>query len=151
VKRADSLLKNVIKGLGIEDGVVLAEIKRDWHILFHEPLSFHMTPVQLSRNELLLNVDSPVWLQELKFYKQDIINKLSPHGVKDVRFRLGSVRSTIKTGARNKSSKSRIFSEEERSYIEKTVSRLNDGDLKTAVRAAMGKAVSAGKTKIHPA
>lgn len=149
MKRADSLLKNVIRDLGIKDGVSLAGIKREWHNLFHEPVSFHMMPVRLSIDELLLNVDSPVWLQELKFYKQDIIKKLSPYGVKDVRFRLGSVKSTTDTGAGNKRSRARIFSEEERSYVEKTVSQLSDGDLKTTVRTAMEKAVASGKTKIR--
>ena len=91
MKRADSLLSPFIRELGIEDGVKLAEIKRNWCNLFNKPLSYHMSPLILSKGEILLNVDSPVWLQEITFYKEDIIKKMSSYGVKAIRFRLGKV------------------------------------------------------------
>jgi len=91
VKRIDHLLIPFIRELGIEDSVRLAEIKKDWYNLFNEPLSSHMSPYKLSEGEILLTVDSPVWLQELSFYKEDIIKKLSSYNVKSVRFRLGRV------------------------------------------------------------
>lgn len=135
-----------IRELGIIDGVMLAEIKRNWHNLFSKPLSYHMSPFRISRDEILLNVDSPVWLQELNFYKEDIIKKMSSYGIKAVRFRLGRV--STKSEVKSQKSKVRRLTYEELSYVEGTVSKINDEALKMVVKMAMEKAITSGKTKI---
>lgn len=149
MKRADSLLSPIIRNLGIEEGVRLAQIRRDWYILFQKPLSYHMSPSLLSKGELLLNIDSPVWLQELKFYTADILKKLDPYGVKAIRFRLGRVSLTDKAGSINKKPEDKHLKAEERSYIEKTVSQIHDEALKVTVKQAMERAITSGKTKIR--
>jgi hypothetical protein len=107
VKRADSLIIPLIKELGVEDGVRLAEMKKNWDDLFNEPLVSHMSPFMLSEGEVILNVDSPVWLQELNFLKEDIIKKLHHYGVRSVRFRLGKVSTGIKSGIRSQKTEAR--------------------------------------------
>jgi hypothetical protein len=145
VKKAVSLLIPLIKELGIEDSVRLAEIKNNWHNIFNKPLSYHMSPSMLSKGEILLNVDSPVWLQELKFYKEDIIKKMSSYGVKAVRFRLGRVSTRTTSEVKSKKSRVKPLSTEELSYIDKTVSRVDDQDLRDTIRKAMGKAIATRK------
>src|SRR4030042_6364800 len=142
VKRADSLLLPVINELGINDGVRLAEIKRNWYNLFSKPLLYHMAPSMLSKDEILLNVDSPVWLQELNFCKEDIIKKMSSYGVRAVRFRLGRV--STKSEVRSQKSEARSLTHEELSYIEETVSQIGDDALKGAVKMAIEKAIASG-------
>jgi len=156
VKRADSLLIPYIRDLGIGDGVRLAEIKRDWYVLFNKPLSYHMSPSLLSEGEILLNVDSPVWLQELNFHKEVIQQKLSSYGVRTVRFRLGRVSTEISSGigsqksrVRSKKSEDKQVKAEEHAFIEKTASHINDEALRLTVRLAMEKAIASGKTKIR--
>ncbi len=146
MKRADSLLSPVIRELGIEDSVKLAEIKKTWHNLFNKPLSYHMSPFKLSEGEIFLNVDSPVWLQELNFYKEEIIRKMSSYGVRAVRFRLGRV--SKKSEVRSQKSEVRRLTHEELSYVEETVSQIGDDALKGAVKMAIEKAIASGKTKI---
>ncbi len=145
MKRIDSLLDPFIRDLGIEDGVRLAEIKREWFNLFNEPLSYHMSPSMLSEGEITLNVDSPVWLQQLNFYKEDIIKKLTPYGVKDVRLRLGKV--STKSEVRSQKSKVRSLTHEERSYIEETVSQIGDESLREAVRRTIEKTLTSGRRR----
>ncbi len=58
----------------------------------------HMSPSLLARGELLLTVDSPVWLQELNFFRGDILRKLSSYGVSAIRFRIGRVSANVKLG-----------------------------------------------------
>jgi hypothetical protein len=147
VKRADSLLNPFIRELGIEDGVKLAEIRRNWYNLFDKPLSYHMSPFILSKGEILLNVDSPVWLQELTFYKEDIIKKMSSYGVKTVRFRLGRVSTKVKSGIQGWKSRVKQLTTEELSYIEETVSKINDEKLKETVQKAMKKSFATGMGK----
>ena len=99
MKRINSLCIPLIRNLGIEEGVRFAEIRKDWFSLFSKPLVSHMSPCALSNGELLLNVDSPGWLQELHYYKNDILKKMSSYGVKTVRFRMGRV--SMKTTTEN--------------------------------------------------
>ncbi len=157
MKRADSLLLPIIKELGINDGVRLAEIKRNWYNLFSKPLSYHMAPSMLSKDEILLNVDSPVWLQELNFCKEDIIKKMSSYGVRAVRFKLGRVSTDIKSEVKNQArpasrsetgkSKVKPLAAEELSYIEETVSQISDEALRETVRRTIEKAFISGRTK----
>ncbi len=145
VKRADSLLSPVIRELGIEESVKLAEIKKTWHNLFNKPLSYHMSPFKLSEGEIFLNVDSPVWLQELNFYKEELIRKMSSYGVRAVRFRLGRV--SKKSEVRSQKSEVRSLTHEELSYVEETVSLIDDHVLREALRRTIEKALTSGRTK----
>jgi hypothetical protein len=142
VKRADSLLKPLVRDLGIEDGIRLSQIKRHWYTLFHKPLSHHMSPSFLSGNELLLTVDSPVWLQELKFYQGDIITKLALYEVKTVRFRLGRVNAAENAETGREGGKAKPLTAHDRSFIEDTVSTIEDEELREVVKKAMGKAIA---------
>ena len=143
----DSLLTPFIRELGIEDGVRLAEIKRNWHNLFNKPLSHHMSPSMLSRGEILLNVDSPVWLQELQYYKDDILKKMRSYGVKAVRFRIGRVSKMSEV--RSQKSEVRKPTHEELSYIEDTVSKIDDKALRETVRRTIEKAITSNKGKVR--
>ena len=152
MKRADSVLIPFIRELGIEDGVKLAEIRRNWYNLFDKPLSYHMSPFILSKGEILLNVDSPVWLQELTFYKEDIIKKMSSYGVKAVRFRLGRVsrnkQSAVIRLRRSQQSAVKQLTNEEHAFVRDVVSKIGDDLLKGTVKTAIEKSISSGKTKI---
>jgi len=138
------LLLPVIKELGIEDGIRLSEIKKDWNNLFDEPLSSHLLPYKVSEGQILIYVDSPIWLQELQYLKEDIVKKLSPYGVRDARFRLGSVSKRFHPGGRGRK-KSKTLSEEEHSFIEETVSPIKDEQLRCAVKKAVTKAALKGR------
>jgi hypothetical protein len=149
VKRADSLLIPFVRELGIEDGVKLAQIKRNWYNLFNKPLSYHMSPLILSKGEILLNVDSPVWLQELNFYREDIIKKMSSYGVKTVRFRLGRI-SRNKPSALSSQHLAAVkqLTNDERAFVRDIVSKIGDELLRGTVKTALEKSISSGKTKI---
>lgn len=141
MKRADDLLFPLVKELGIEDNIRLTEIKKSWYGLFKDPLSSHMSPSKLSEGEILLNVDSPVWLQELNYFKERIIKTLSPYGIKEVRFRLGRVSTKAKSGVHSLKSKVKTLTDEELSYIEETTSQISDGKLRETIQKAMKKAL----------
>jgi hypothetical protein len=147
VKRVDSLLRPLVRGFGIESSIRFIEIKKNWHMLFDEPLSRHMMPCKMTEGEILLNVDSPVWLQELNYFKKDIIEKLSPYGIKEVRFKLGQVSKRTGPEVCNQSFTLNTLTPEEVSYIEKTVSQIIDEELRGTVRRTIEKAISSKKVK----
>ncbi|MDP2167008.1 MAG: DUF721 domain-containing protein [Thermodesulfovibrionales bacterium] len=90
MERAGLQIHSIMKGLGLEDGLRFYRIMSCWDETFQPPLSLHMRPARLKEAELLINVDSPLWLQQISFLKEDIIGRLGPFGVKKIRLRLGS-------------------------------------------------------------
>lgn len=145
MEKAGSLLGPVVKRLGIESGVRLSHIKNDWHTLFDKPLSLHMSPSRLTEGELLLNVDSPVWVQQLNFYKREITARLSRYGVREIRFRIGKV-SPLKSGQEGGQTLSELSGEDAR-FIEQLVDTITDDDLKSALRSAAEKSLRTKKKK----
>ncbi len=106
-----------------------------------------MVPCKITEGVILLNVDSPVWLQELNYFKKDIIEKLSPYGIKEVRFKLGGVSKKTGSGVCNQGFRVNKLTPEEVSYIEETVSLIIDEELRGTVRRTIEKAISSKKTK----
>ncbi|MGQ9569555.1 MAG: DUF721 domain-containing protein [Thermodesulfovibrionales bacterium] len=145
MKKAGDLLIPFIKSLGIEDNIRLSEIKKKWNILFKDPLLFHIYPLKLSEGEILINVNSPIWLHELNYYKDDIVKKLSGYGVKEVRFRLGRVLVTTKDRGQKK--ETRALTAEECSYVNELVSRINDQELKDKIKKAIEKSITTQKMR----
>jgi hypothetical protein len=146
VKKVDSLCIPLIRGLGLHDAVRLAAIKRDWDTLFSQPLCHHMFPCKLSNGEILLNVDSPVWLQELQYHKEAILGKLRSYGITSMRFKIGRVSRKI---SRNKTEEPRFrtLTPEEISLVEETAAQVDDRDLRETVQKAMKRSLSARRVK----
>jgi hypothetical protein len=149
VRRADSLLAPLIRDLGIRDGVRLAGIRKDWSSLFSEPVPLHTYPLMLSGDELLIAVDSPVWLQELQFYKENIVKKLGSHGVKAVRFRLGRVSAHAERVSGGQKPQVRGLTNKEHAFIQEEAAKVHDEGLKETLKATIEKAITSGKTKIR--
>jgi hypothetical protein len=147
VNRIGGLLSPLLKGLGIEEAVRLEGIKGEWTNIFREPLSLHMHPSRLKNGELLINVDSAVWLQQISFYRAEIIGKLGPFGIKDVRFRIGRAGTGRKPQSeRPQQGKSRLDGDAMR-QIEETVSGMEDSPVKESIRRAMAKALAKKNSK----
>jgi hypothetical protein len=139
VEKAASLLAPMIKRLGLSAGVHLGRIRGEWHALFGPTLSAHMSPSKLAEGELLLNVDQPIWMQQLTFHKRQIVEKLGPYGVKDVRFRIGRIHR-MKTPGRP----SRVpeeLSSEDAAFVNTLVSGVDDENLRQAIRRAVEKSL----------
>jgi len=149
VRRADSLLAPLIGDLGIRDGVRLAGIRKDWSSIFADPVPLHTYPLMLSRDELLVAVDSPVWLQELQFYKENIVKKLASYGVKAVRFRIGRVSAPAEPEGRSRKAGIRSLTDKELAFIQEEAAKIRDDSLKETLKTTMKKAITSGKTKIR--
>lgn len=143
MNRIGSLISPFVRSLGIEGALRLAEIRREWAALFGEPLSLHMSPASMRNDELLINVDSPVWLQQISFYKTDIVKKLSRFRIAGVRFRLGKIRPEkgVATNQHSVLTKKNLDAVTMQ-YIEQTVSAIRDDEIKESVRKAMEKSFS---------
>lgn len=145
MEKTDSLLGPLLRRLGIEDGVRLARIQASWDGIFDRPLSQHISPARFAEGELLINVESPPWLQQLSYCKRDIVDKLRPFGVREVRFRVGRIyRKSGQTGPPAE----KTLAPEDREFIAELVAGVPDEDLRAAVRAAAERSLS--KTPPRP-
>ena len=147
MKKVDSLCIPIIRGLGLHDAVRLAAIKKDWHTLFSQPLCIHMFPCKVSNGEILLNVDSPVWLQELQYSKEKVIERLRSYGIISVRFKIGRVSRTKQRKRTDEAPRFKTLSPEEVALVEDTASQINDKELRGSLQRAMKKSLSSSKVK----
>lgn len=150
MKSVGSLLSSVFKDIGIEDKITLSSMQNEWQSIFNEPLSMHTYPVDIKNGELTINVDSPAWLGQLKFFTQDIIKKLHSYNVRSVKFKHGRVYSKgfkDSSGQGGKGAKSlnpRPLESSEIEWINQTISSVKDAELKGEIRSAIIKSISKG-------
>ncbi|MDA8339942.1 MAG: DUF721 domain-containing protein, partial [Nitrospiraceae bacterium] len=144
-KKVGSLLYSIFRNLGIEDKIKLSSMQEEWHNLFTEPLSLHIYPVDMKDGELIINVDSPAWLGQLKFFKQDIIKKLHAYNINSVKFKHGRV---YQKKTRNPESyselrakKSKPISDSDLEWIDQTISNIQDTDLKESIKKTIEKSL----------
>jgi predicted nucleic acid-binding Zn ribbon protein len=88
-----STLGRILRNHNIKD---LEEVKifSAWNDIAGERMATHTRPTNISNRILFVEVDDPLWLSQLKYMKQDIIEKLDtkikPGLFKDIRFFLKS-------------------------------------------------------------
>jgi len=143
MKKAETVLGPMLKQLGIENGVRLERIRNDWPDIFEKSISPHMFPATLNEGELLLHVESPSWMQQLTYYKKEIIQKLSSYAITDVRFRLGRITNRKKKQEVQKPK--RALSSEEVSFAASVVADIMNQALKESIRKAIEKSLVADR------
>jgi hypothetical protein len=145
VKKIGSLIAPLVREFGMEETVRFEKLKYEWGNIFGEPLSLHMYPVRLNKGELLINVDSPVWLQQLTFLKAQITTRLISFEVRDVRFRIGRAVGAQKREPRFRPGTVQPLSSDALKQIENTVAEIDDAEMKETIRKAMVRSFSASK------
>ena len=139
----DALLNSLFRDLGISERIRIETLRRKWCSIFAEPLSSHTAPADLKDGKLVIAVDSPAWLQHLKFLKREISDKLKAHGIKDIKLKLGSVHIDNEHQMPGKLASPEFFREltdEDIARIDHTMSGIEDGELKDVIKQAMEKA-----------
>ncbi|MBI5846453.1 MAG: DUF721 domain-containing protein [Nitrospirae bacterium] len=143
MKKAETVLGPMLKQLGIENGVRLERLRNDWSDIFEISISSHMFPATLTEGELLLHVESPAWMQQLTYYKKEIIRKLSSYAVTDVRFSLGRI--TQKKPKQAAERPMRPLSPDEISFAASVVADIRNEALKDSIRKAIEKSLAADR------
>lgn len=138
----NGLLNTLFGDLGITERIKLDTLRRQWREIFSEPLSLHTAPTDLKDGILVIAVDSPTWLQHLKFLQKEILEKLKAHDIKDVKLKHGSVRFESSRKIHEKKAPPEAFREltdQDNARIDRTVAEIGDDELKDAIRHAMEK------------
>ena len=137
------LLNSLFRNLGISDRIRLEALRRQWQTIFAGSLSMHTAPVELKASKLVIAVDSPAWLQHLKFMNKEILDKIASHDIRSIQFRLGSVRFDSERKIPDKKASLNDFREltnDDKTAIDRAVSGIEDDELKDVIRQTMEKA-----------
>lgn len=138
MQRAGNILKRFIRDFGLDSGVTLNVIKNQWAELVGQTIASHTSPDIIKGNIIFITVDTPQWMHNLSFYKQDICDRLKSYKVSEVRFKLGSL--PRKTDISHEISNVSLTGEDKR-YIENTVASIKDDDLRKKFRILLEKAL----------
>src|SRR5574340_236836 len=99
IERLGDILGNVLKKRKLSLNLALdPEVRRlaaAWHQAVGERIAAHARPEKLQRDTLFVRVSDSVWMQQLHFLKQDILEKINQllvgKEVKNIHFSLGDV------------------------------------------------------------
>jgi len=142
MQRAGSILKRFIKDYGLETGLTLERIKAEWASLVGETIAAHTSPHTIKGKRIFITVDTPQWMHHLSFYKQEILEKLKPYKLEDLRLRIGSLPQPLHIERKDSVVS---LTEKESRYIEETIKDIKDEELKEKFRVLLAHAITKGK------
>jgi predicted nucleic acid-binding Zn ribbon protein len=89
------VLQQTLKSCRRETNETLAALGSYWPDVVGETLGVHSCPAAMKGKQLLVHVSSSVWLQEMRFLKDDLVDAINrlPGGpmVEDIKFKVGKV------------------------------------------------------------
>ena len=93
MQKISGILNRLLKQYGLEGKLIEYTIAEKWEDIAGKIIASHTYPAGLHHRILYVIVDSSVWLQELTFYKKDLIEKVNNHFgkniIKDIHFKTG--------------------------------------------------------------
>ncbi len=78
------ILNKLIKEYGLEGKMTEYMIAERWETIVGKTIAVHSQPTEIRYRKLYVIVDSHVWLQEISFYKEDLINKVNRYFGKNI-------------------------------------------------------------------
>jgi predicted nucleic acid-binding Zn ribbon protein len=90
----ERLIPTVMKSLGLKQRLEQSQVFYLWPQIVGADVAKHAQPVALKNGNLILAVDHPIWLQELKRHHkalllQKVRQTIGAQAVKDIIFRIG--------------------------------------------------------------
>jgi len=79
-----AILETLYKQLGLTDGIKQQQALNSWSVVVGKTMANATSPVRIEHGRLFVQVENPVWRQEIIFYKQKIITKLNKKIGKDI-------------------------------------------------------------------
>ena len=142
--KLSDVLTTSLKELSITSKLREYKVFTAWSLAVGGSISSRTEPVRLIGKKLFVHVSSQVWLTELLYQKNVLMEKLNTavdeEAVSDIIFRFGKVDTgkwSIAPVKKTKHKPSTRLTAKDRDFIEATVAELKDPALKARIRAAM--------------
>lgn len=132
-------MQGFIRGAVPDKFLVLAYLRKDWPGIVGKGIAHHSLPGSIRNGCLTVNVDDPIWIQELTLQKDSIRENIASHYAdKDIsklfqtiKFRIGDI--LHETSAEERPVEMRVDGETMKK-IEKSVSTVEDPELRDALK-----------------
>ena len=145
LQRLGNVLQGILKKHNIFFDSEEQRLLEVWQKAVGPQISVQTRPDRLKRNTLFVKVSSSVWMHQLHILKQDIIEKinelLGKELIKNVHFSIGAIPSTMSTNSYSSSFSpdSYPLRDKDKKLIEKSISSVEDPELKEILRRVMTK------------
>jgi predicted nucleic acid-binding Zn ribbon protein len=97
-KKVGDILPRVMKDLGLEEKVEERRLRRDWAEIVGGAVARRSRPRCVRGKTLFIGVADNVWMQEIRFHQQEIVEKVRKEfpklDVKSIRLELERERNT---------------------------------------------------------
>jgi hypothetical protein len=140
------IIDHSLTNLSLTERLREYKLQLAWPEIVGPAISKRTSPVKLLRGKLYVSVSSQVWMTELLYQKEDIIERINRDIaidlVSDIIFRPGSVTKAPKRRAKPKKPAPEPYGMETpltEDFIDKTVSPVKDRELRELIRRTMKK------------
>ena len=145
MERISKAFEDIIGELGIEKAVTVENLRARWEEIVGATISIHTYPSFYKNGQLIINVDSPEWLNELKYHKQSMLIKLKPFEITNIRFKLGRLK---KNASRITPDNRPVeLNELEKGFAQDTASQVKDSSLRETIRKAIERSLANSKKR----
>lgn len=95
MQKVSGILHNLIKQYGLEGKMLEYTMAENWDAIVGKTIATHTRPTGIRYKKLYIVVDNPVWLQEISFYKDDLVNNVNKYFgkivIKEVYLKTGEI------------------------------------------------------------
>ncbi|MBL7048233.1 MAG: DUF721 domain-containing protein [Nitrospira sp.] len=127
----DHILQKLVRDLKLEGGLAITSICNKWTATVGDTVAKHTWPDSIRNKVLTLIVDTPQWMHQLSFYKDDITEKVRKFDVDSIRFRIGKI---PKPAVEKVAETDKTLTPDDLAFIENTISTLKDSELQEQFR-----------------
>ena len=131
------------KKMGLSDRLLALKVMDRWHEIAGSAVASRSCPIFLRKGRLVIRVSHPSWMQELSLLKKEMIARINETlpslQVKDIRLEAGEVQESYQERREVPKAAVRTLSRDEKEYIDRSVERITDEELRDAARNAMTK------------
>lgn len=141
MERISRVFSELVRDLGLEKRMALESIRSRWETVIGESVAQHTLPFSLQKGQLLILVDSPEWLHELRYFQDNITRKLTPYGIQSIRLKLGTIKAG-RTPLPRSPRPQRVLSPEDKSFIDALSSGIKNDDVREQIKKAIEKSLA---------
>jgi predicted nucleic acid-binding Zn ribbon protein len=133
-----SILEKTLKSLEIDIPVKSYSIWGAWKEIVGESIALHTQPRSIRNRILFINVSHPTWMQQLQFFKPNILEKIN-HFLKepliqDIRFRLGKISQPLPIPSQMNTWQEEDLDQKTLKRVDDLLKKIDDQEVKMKLR-----------------
>ena len=149
-----SVLENTLKSLEIDVPLKSYSILGAWNEIVGTTVAAHSQPRSIRNRILFVEVAHSTWMQQLQFLKATLLEKvnnfLGEPLIQDIRFKLGKMLKSTPSPSKTDPWRKEDVGEETLKRIEKLIQKIEDGEVRKALKEVLRKGAKLEQYRIKP-